>query len=38
MAIVLLCLGSQVWGDWIYFHAWQKANPKEVVQYVHWLK
>jgi mannosyltransferase len=38
LTLVLLCLGSQVWGDWVYFHQWQKANPKAVVQYVHWLR
>ncbi len=35
LAVVLL--GSQAWGSWTYFHGWQKANPKAVVQYVHWL-
>jgi hypothetical protein len=36
--MVLALLGSQAWGSWIYFHGWQKANPKAVMQYVHWLK
>ncbi len=36
--MIAACLGSQVWGCWIYFHEWQKANPKAVVQYVHWLR
>jgi len=36
--LIITCLGSQAWGDWIYFHGWQKANPKAVVQYVHWLR
>ncbi len=36
--LIVLILGSQVWGAWTYFNAWQKANPKAVVQYVHWLK
>jgi uncharacterized membrane protein len=36
--IIMGCLASQVWGCWIYFHQWQKANPKAVVQYVHWLR
>src|SRR5207302_823532 len=38
LAMAFALLGSQVWGSWIYFHGWQKANPKAVVQYVHWLK
>jgi hypothetical protein len=38
VALVLVCLGSQAWGDWIYFHGWQKANPKAVVSYVHRLR
>jgi len=36
--MVLAVLGSQAWGSWVYFHGWQKANPKAVMQYVHWLK
>jgi hypothetical protein len=36
--LVVVLLGSQGWGDWVYFHAWQKANPKAVVQYVHRLR
>jgi hypothetical protein len=38
IVIIAVCLGSQVWGCWIFFHQWQKANPKAVVQYVHWLR
>ncbi len=34
---IVLLLGSQIRGCWVYFHQWQKANPKAVVQYVHWL-
>jgi uncharacterized membrane protein len=29
---------SQGWACYVYFAAWQKANPKAVVQYIHWLK
>ena len=38
VAIACVLIGSQVWGSWVYFHSWQKANPKAVVQYVHWLR
>jgi len=38
VGLVLVCLGSQAWGGWIYFHRWQKANPKTVVAYVHHLR
>ena len=33
-AVFLFLLASQLRGDWIYFHAWEKANPKAVMQYV----
>jgi uncharacterized membrane protein len=36
--LVLIVLGTQGWGIWVYFHQWQKANPKSVVQYIHWLR
>ena len=36
--MIAVCLVSQAWGSWTYFHKWQKANPKAVVQYIHWLK
>jgi uncharacterized membrane protein len=36
--MIILCLGSQAWGTWTYFHHWQKANPEAVVRYIHWLK
>jgi hypothetical protein len=38
VCLVLVALGSQVWGDWTYFHGWQKANPKAVVAYVHRIR
>lgn len=37
-SLILIGLGSQVWGDWTYFHGWQKANPKAVVAYIHVLR
>jgi hypothetical protein len=36
--LLALCLGSSLWGDWVYFSRWQKANPKAVVSYVHRLR
>jgi len=36
--LILIGLGSQVWGDWTYFNGWQKANPKAVVAYVHRIR
>jgi len=36
--LMLIALGSQIWGDWTYFHGWQKANPKAVVAYVHRIR
>ncbi len=38
MALLAACLASQGWGAWVYFHGWQKANPKAVMQYVRWLR
>ena len=38
IGLALVVLGSQVWGDWTYFHGWQKANPKAVVAYVHKIR
>ena len=38
LALGLILLGSEGWGAWTYFHSWQKANPKAVVQYIHWLR
>ncbi|MFA5975527.1 MAG: glycosyltransferase family 39 protein [Elusimicrobiota bacterium] len=40
LGILLLatCLGTQLWGSAIYFTRWQKANPKAVVSYIHWLR
>jgi uncharacterized membrane protein len=36
--LIVLCLGTQTWGDWTYFSRWQKSNPKAVVAYVHSLR
>src|SRR5262249_41202250 len=33
--MVGLLLLAEVCGAWMYFHSWQKANPKAVVAYVH---
>jgi uncharacterized membrane protein len=33
-----LCLGTEAWGFKIYFTAWQKANPKSVVLYIHHIR
>jgi hypothetical protein len=38
LGLVLIVMGSQVWGDWTYFQGWQKANPKAVVAYIHRLR
>lgn len=37
-ALGAVLLTSQLWACRVYFTTWQKANPKAVVQYVHWLK
>ena len=37
-ALSAVLLTSQIWACHVYFTTWQKANPKAVVQYVHWLK
>jgi uncharacterized membrane protein len=36
--LMAVLLSSQAWGAWIYFHSWQKANPKSVVAYVHRIR
>ncbi len=38
LALFGICIGSEIWGCAVYFGGWQKANPKAVVQYVHWLR
>jgi hypothetical protein len=38
LMLILIGLGSQVRGDWTYYHGWQKANPKAVVAYVHRIR
>jgi len=37
-ALSAILLASQIWACHTYFTTWQKANPKAVVQYVHWLR
>jgi hypothetical protein len=38
VALILIALSSQVWGDWLYFHGWQKGNAKSVVQFIHKIR
>jgi uncharacterized membrane protein len=36
--LLLVCVGVDAWGLKIYFTTWQKANPKNVVLYIHHMK